>query len=253
LGGVLDKDVGMAVGVAGAAHAVLEGHRHQPPSRLVAVSAVVVAPHPEAMALHIADREHEGLGPSFGQQPPHPWAAGSGQQRHALGAGEAVVEGLHPLIDPLTPVLPRLVEPLPVQFVGVTGEDLAAQPLDRLDLDPPGGASRQAACTERTSPLSALDPAKASKSGASCSAARALRASSSGPAASFDLGSARHSGPHRCSPVAGSSPWNIARTCSGEATPTKPLAAAAEPTNRPGDSPRPEKYSSRLRAIWSSQ
>jgi hypothetical protein len=30
------------VGVAGAAHAVLERHRHQPPDRLMAVGAVVV-------------------------------------------------------------------------------------------------------------------------------------------------------------------------------------------------------------------
>jgi hypothetical protein len=45
----------------------------------------------------------------------------------------------------------------------------------------------------------------------------------------------------------------MARTCSGLAVPSRLAAAAALPTNRPGDSPRPEKYSSRLRAIWSSQ
>jgi hypothetical protein len=85
------------------------------------------------------------------------------------------------------------------------------------------------------------------------SAARVLRAARSGPAASLDRESARHSGVQRCSPVAGSRPWNIACTCSALATPSRPLATAALPMNRPGDSPRPEKYSSRLRAIWSSQ
>jgi hypothetical protein len=44
----------------------------------------------------------------------------------------------------------------------------------------------------------------------------------------------------------------MARTCSAEAVPSRPAAAAALPTNRPGDSPWPEKYSSRLRAIWSA-
>jgi hypothetical protein len=48
-----------------------------------------------------------------------------------------VVEGLHPLIDPLAPVLPGASECFAIQFVGVQVEDLAAQPLDRLDLDPP--------------------------------------------------------------------------------------------------------------------
>ena len=55
LGSVLDKHVGVEVGVAGAAHAVLEGHRHQPADRLVAVGAVVVAADPEAVALQVAD------------------------------------------------------------------------------------------------------------------------------------------------------------------------------------------------------
>jgi hypothetical protein len=39
--------------------------------------------------------------------------------------------------------------------------------------------------------------------------------SSSGPGASFERGSARHSGAQRTSPVAGSRPWNIARTLLG--------------------------------------
>jgi hypothetical protein len=64
---ILDKDVGVAVGVAGAAHAVLEGHRHQPPDRRVAVGAVVVAAHAEAVAFQVADRDSEGLGSSVGQ------------------------------------------------------------------------------------------------------------------------------------------------------------------------------------------
>jgi hypothetical protein len=112
--------------------------------------------------------------------------------------------------------------------------------------------SLQALWTERTSPLSAFDPASASSSSTPCSAARCLSPSSSGPAASLEHGSARHSGAHRTSPVAGSRSWNIARTCSGPAAPFRPAAPAPLPKNRPGDSPRPEKYSSRLRAIWSS-
>jgi hypothetical protein len=128
----------VGVGVASAAYAVLEGHRHQPPDRLVAVGAVVVAAHPEAVALQVADRHSEGLGAAFGQQPPDLGTAGGSQQRHALGGGEAVVEGLHPLIDPLASVLPGASECFAVQLAGIGAEDLAAEPLDRLDLDPLG-------------------------------------------------------------------------------------------------------------------
>jgi hypothetical protein len=127
------------VGVAGAAHAVLEGHRHQPPDHLVAVDPVVLSTDPDAVVLQVADRDLEGLGPSLGQQPPGLGAAAGGQQRHALGRAEAVVEGLHPLVDPLAPMLPRLVEPVPVQLAWIGAQDLAAEPLDRLDLDPLGG------------------------------------------------------------------------------------------------------------------
>jgi hypothetical protein len=140
LGGVLHQDVGVAVGVAGAAHAVLEGHRHQPPGRLVVVGAVVIAADPEAVALEVADRRLEGVGASVGQQPAGLGAADGGQQRHALGAGEAVIEGLHSLIDPLAPVLPRPLEPVPIQLAGVSPEHLAAEPLDRLYLHPLGAA-----------------------------------------------------------------------------------------------------------------
>ena len=71
-----------------------------------------------------------------------------------------MVEGLHPLVDPLAPMLPGRIECFAIQLARVDAEDLAAQPLDRLDLDPPGArpAGRPPA-TERTSPLSALDPA----------------------------------------------------------------------------------------------
>jgi hypothetical protein len=51
-----------------------------------------------------------------------------------------VVEGLHAVVEPLALVLPRLVEPLPVQLARVSAEDLAAEPLDRLDLHPPAAA-----------------------------------------------------------------------------------------------------------------
>jgi hypothetical protein len=81
--------------------AVLERHRQHAGVDVVAVDAVVVAADPDPVALQVADRDREGLGPSVGQQPPGLRAAAGGQQRHALGAGEAVVEGLHPLVDPL--------------------------------------------------------------------------------------------------------------------------------------------------------
>jgi hypothetical protein len=45
---------------------------------------------------------------------------------------------LHALVDPLAPVLPGLVELLPVHRAGVDPEYLAAEALDRLDLDPLG-------------------------------------------------------------------------------------------------------------------
>jgi hypothetical protein len=107
-----------------------------PPDCPVAVRAVVVAAHAEAVAFQVADRDLEGLGPSFGQQPPHLGAAGGGQQRHALGRGEAVVEGLHPGIHPLAAMLPGASEGVAVQLARVGAEDLAAEALDRLDLDP---------------------------------------------------------------------------------------------------------------------
>jgi hypothetical protein len=51
-----------------------------------------------------------------------------------------VVEGLHPLVDPLALVLPRAVEALAEQLAGVPAQDLATEPLDRLHLDPPRAA-----------------------------------------------------------------------------------------------------------------
>jgi hypothetical protein len=78
LGGVLDEHVGVEVGVAGAAHAVLEGHRHQPTHRLVAVGAVVVTADPDAMALQVPNGDGEGFGAALSQQPPSLWAAGGG-------------------------------------------------------------------------------------------------------------------------------------------------------------------------------
>jgi hypothetical protein len=77
--------MGVEVGVAGAAHAVLEGHRHQPPDRLITVDPVVITADPDAVALQVADRNMEGFGPSLSQQPSHLGAAAGGQQRHALG------------------------------------------------------------------------------------------------------------------------------------------------------------------------
>jgi hypothetical protein len=95
-------------------------------------------------------------------------AAAGGQQRHALGAAEAVVKRLHPLVDPLAAVLPGPLEPLPVQLTRVEAEDLAAQPLHRLDLHPPraadpaGGLDSSHVALERLGPgelLQVLHPA----------------------------------------------------------------------------------------------
>jgi hypothetical protein len=117
-----------------------------------------------------------------------------------------MIERLDPRIHPLAAELPRLVEPSPYSSRGSVPSTLrhsrsTVSTLTRLD--PP---SRQAAWTERTSPLSALDPASASRSWTPRSVALNLSASISGPTASLERGWARHSGAHRCSPVAGSRP-----------------------------------------------
>jgi hypothetical protein len=132
--------MGVVLGVAGAAHAVLEGHRHQPGGRLIAVGAVVFAAHADAVALEVADGDAEGFGAAFSQQPPGLRVGAGGQQRHALGRAEAVVEGLHPRIHPLAPMLPGTHECFAIQLVGVQVQDLAAETLDRLHLDPLGPA-----------------------------------------------------------------------------------------------------------------
>ena len=51
-----------------------------------------------------------------------------------------MVVGLDSLVDPFAPMLPGPLQLLPIQLTRVDAEDLAAQPLDRLDLDPPGAA-----------------------------------------------------------------------------------------------------------------
>ncbi len=130
LGGVLHQHVGVVLRVAGAAHAVLERDPQQPPAGLV------------------ADRHLERLRAGRGDLPAYPVAATAGQQADALRAREAVVKRRHPPVDPLALVLPRLVESLAVQAVRVDAEHLAGDPLDGLDLDPPGGA-RRAGCLYR--------------------------------------------------------------------------------------------------------
>ena len=137
---------------------MLEGHRHQPPDRLIAIGPVVVAADAEAVAFQVADRNLEGLAAAVGQQPPDLGAAAGGQQRHALGRGEAVVEGLHPLVDPLAPMLPGGGEGFAVQLARVGAQDLAAEPLDRLDLDPLS-AAQPTRCLDRAHvPLERLGP-----------------------------------------------------------------------------------------------
>jgi hypothetical protein len=119
---------------------VLERHRQHAGVDVVAVGAVVVAAHPDPVPLQVANAYVEGLGPRLGDLPPEPITTTRREQRDALGAREAVVKRLHALVDPLAAMLPRSVEPLPVQLVGIDIEDLAAQPLHRLDLHPPAPA-----------------------------------------------------------------------------------------------------------------
>ncbi len=142
LGGVLHQDVGVVLRVTGPADPVLERDPQQPALGQGAVGAVVVAAHPDPMLLQVADGDLEGLAAGLGDLAADLPAASARQQRHALGAGEAVVQGGHPRIHPLAPVGPCPVERRAVQLVGVQAEDLAADPLDGLDLDPLGGAER---------------------------------------------------------------------------------------------------------------
>jgi hypothetical protein len=85
VGGVLDEDVGVELRITRAAEAVLERHRQHAGLDVAAVGAVVVAAHPDPVALQVADADLEGV-------------------------------------------------------MGVGAEHLAAEPLDRLDLDPLGAA-----------------------------------------------------------------------------------------------------------------
>ncbi len=84
----------------------------------------------------------------------------------------------------------------------------------------------------------------ASSAGAMLRASASARSrSASGPAGSFDRGSATHLGWATCSPVIGSLPANIAWHCSSLASPLRPKAAARAPYHCPGDSPWPDRYS----------
>jgi hypothetical protein len=148
----------MKLRVAGAAQTVLERHRQQPAAHVVAVGAVMVAAHPDPVALQVADSDLKSLRPSLGYLPPGSITTTGREQGDALGGAEAVVERLHPLVDPLAAVLPRPLEPLPVQLAGVEAEDLAAQPLDRLDLDPPGPAELAGRLDRAHVPLERLGP-----------------------------------------------------------------------------------------------
>jgi hypothetical protein len=69
-----------------------------------------------------------------------------------------VVERLHPRIHPLAAVLPRLLEPLPVQLPRIGAQHLAAQPLDRLHLDPLGPAQPTGRLNRAHVPLERLAP-----------------------------------------------------------------------------------------------
>jgi hypothetical protein len=90
-----------------------------------------------------------------------------------------VVKGLHALIDPLAPMLPGTGECFAIQLARIGAEDLAAQPLDRLDLDPLRAAQPAGRLDRAHVTLERLGTASAS---------------SSGPAASLERGSARSSG-----------------------------------------------------------
>jgi hypothetical protein len=79
LGGVLDKEVGVVLRVAGPAQAMLVGHRDQDPNRPVAVGPVVLAADPDAVAFQVVDRHLEGVGPALGHLPPDLGAGAGGQ------------------------------------------------------------------------------------------------------------------------------------------------------------------------------
>jgi len=115
LSGVLHQRVGVELRITQAAQPVLERHRQQSTPDVVAVGAVVITAHPDPVGLQVADADLERLIAGFGHLPADLVAAAGGQQRDALGAGEAVVEGLHPLVDPLPLVLPGPLKRLAVQ------------------------------------------------------------------------------------------------------------------------------------------
>ncbi len=132
----------MVLRVARPADPVLERDPQQPTPGEVAVGAVVLAAHPDPMLFQVAQRDLERLAARVGDLPADLLTTAAGQKRDALGAGEAVVQGGHALVHPLAAVPPRLIERRAVQLVGVDAEHLAADPLDRLDLDPLGAAER---------------------------------------------------------------------------------------------------------------
>ena len=69
-----------------------------------------------------------------------------------------MVEGLYSLVDPLAPMLPSAGEGFAVQLARVGAQDLAAEPLDRLDLDPLS-AAQPTRCLDRAHvPLERLGP-----------------------------------------------------------------------------------------------
>src|SRR5215217_5261824 len=183
---------------------MLEGYRHQPPGRRVAVGAVVLPAHAEAVAFQVADGDLEGLGAALGRRTWGPLPAASSDT--LLGEEKQWSKACTRSLTRLPRCCQALSNPSPYSSWGSTPRTLRHSRSTVSTLTRLAPSSRHAAWTDRTSPWSALDPTNTSRSSTPCLAARVLRASSSGPAASLERGSARHSGAQRTSPVAGSRP-----------------------------------------------
>src|SRR5215218_5409366 len=144
---------------------MLEGHCHQPSDRLVAIGPVVVAAHAETVALQVANGHLEGL---------------------AAASSDTLLGELKQWSKACTRSLTRLprccqapAKASPYSSRGSVPRTLRQSRSTVSTLTRREPPSRHAAWTDRTSPWSALDPASSSTSATFCSAARALRASSS--------------------------------------------------------------------------
>jgi hypothetical protein len=169
MGGVLHQDMGVELRITRAALAMLERHRQHPGVDVVAVGAVVVAPHPDPVPLQVADAHVEGLGPSLGACR-RVWSLPPAASSDTL-SGE-LKQWSNDCTRSLTR-LPRCCQarsnPSPYSARGSVPRTLrhSRSTVSTLTRLPP--PARQAAWTERTSPLSAFDLPKSCSSSAPCS------------------------------------------------------------------------------------